>query len=81
MQRYATIPKLMVDAGGDEFLMVDDNYYWYDQMPGETHLLMVQDADHSMATGLEQVVPGVSAFFKSVFTSKPRPSMKWTFGQ
>ena len=25
-------------------------------MPGETHLLMVQDADHSMATGLEQVV-------------------------
>ena len=23
-------------------MMVDDNYYWYEQMPGETHLLMVQ---------------------------------------
>ena len=42
LQRYATIPKLAVNAGGDEFLQVDDNYYWYDQMPGETHLLMVQ---------------------------------------
>jgi PhoPQ-activated pathogenicity-related protein len=25
--RYANIPKLVVNAGGDEFLMVDDNRY------------------------------------------------------
>ena len=55
LARYGPIPKMVVNAGGDEFLELDDSYSWFDEMPGETHLLMVQDADHSMATGLEQV--------------------------
>jgi PhoPQ-activated pathogenicity-related protein len=64
----ANIPKLAVNAGGDEFLQVDDNEYWYHTMPGETHLLMVQDADHSMATGLEQVIPGTVRVFRQRLT-------------
>lgn len=78
--RFATIPKLVIDAGGDEFLMVDDNHYWYAEMPGETHLLMVQDADHGMSTGLEQLVPSLVSFLQAVYLDTPRPQMSWKFG-
>jgi PhoPQ-activated pathogenicity-related protein len=37
-----TMPKLVIDAGGDEFFMLDDNHFWWDDMVGEMHLLMVQ---------------------------------------
>ena len=37
-----TMPKLVIDAGGDEFFMLDDNHFWWDDMVGELHLLMVQ---------------------------------------
>ena len=74
-----TMPKLVIDAGGDEFFMLDDNHFWYNQMAatGETHLLMVQDAEHSMATGLEVVLPAATAFTYAVLTGTPRPTMTW----
>jgi PhoPQ-activated pathogenicity-related protein len=37
-----TMPKLVVDAGGDEFFMLDDNWFWWNDMQGELHLRMVQ---------------------------------------
>ena len=53
------MPKLVIDSTGDEFFMPDDNYYWWNQsLPGELHLLMVHNAEHSMVTGLPEVVQG-----------------------
>ena len=37
-----TMPKLAVNAGGDEFQMPDDHRYWAHDMPGEMNLLMVR---------------------------------------
>lgn len=37
-----TMPKLVMDSGGDEFFQPDDNHYWWDDMVGELHLLFVQ---------------------------------------
>lgn len=74
--RY-TMPKLVIDAGGDEFFQPDDNYYWWDAMPGEKHLLMIQNAEHSMATGVTEIIQSVSAFADSVFAGTERPSMEW----
>ena len=41
--------------------MADDSFYWFNAMQGETHLLMVQDADHSMSTGQHGSHPPVHA--------------------
>ena len=46
-------------------------------MVNETHYLMVQDADHSMTTGMEVVIPAMTAFIYSVITGHPRPTMTW----
>lgn len=29
-----TMPKLLINAGGDEFFMPDDNHYFWDDLPG-----------------------------------------------
>jgi hypothetical protein len=31
--------------------MPDDDYFWWGKLKGETYRLMVQNAEHSMATG------------------------------
>ena len=72
-----TMPKLVIDAGGDEFFMPDDNHFWYDDMEGETHLLMIQNAEHSMATGVIEIVKAISGFANALFSNLTRPSMKW----
>lgn len=72
-----TMPKLVVDAGGDEFFMPDDNHYWWDEMPGEKHILFIQDAEHSLATGIQEIIPSVAAFVWGVLNNSPRPSMTW----
>jgi len=74
-----TMPKLVIDSTGDEFFMPDDNYYWWNQsLPGELHLLMVHNAEHSMVTGLPEVVQGASSFMNGILNQKARPSMTWT---
>lgn len=64
-------------------------------MPGEKHLLMIQvlwsqdltlltsakDAEHSLVSGLPEVIHAVSAFIYGVLKEQPRPSMTWKFGE
>lgn len=72
------MPKLVVDAGGDEFFQPDDNWLWWDDMSGELHLLMLQDAEHSLATAIPEVIKSVSAFALAVMSDRPRPTLTWT---
>lgn len=61
-----TQPKLVINAGGDEFFQVDDSRSWWDQMPDPKIRLMVANAEHSMATGLPTVVPSITVFARAV---------------
>ncbi len=36
-----TMPKLVVNSGGDEFFLPDDNYYFWDDLPGKKFLRLV----------------------------------------
>jgi len=73
-----TIPKLVIDACGDEFFMPDDDYYWWGQIPGETYRLIIANAEHSEATGLLTLLPAAAAFFMGVLSDTPRPQFSWT---
>jgi PhoPQ-activated pathogenicity-related protein len=71
------IPKLIIDAGEDEFFQPDDNWYWWGNMTGEKHLLMLQNAEHSLITAVPEVLQACGAFVEGVLTASARPEFTW----
>jgi PhoPQ-activated pathogenicity-related protein len=72
-----TMPKLVIDATGDEFFMPDDDHYWWGELPGETLRMMIQNAEHTMATGVIELITGLEAWYAAILTNSPRPSFTW----
>jgi len=48
-ERLELIPKLLVSACGDEFFLLTDSHTWWDQMAGPKWIMMVPNAEHSLA--------------------------------
>ena len=72
-----TVPKLIINATGDQFFLPDSSQFYFDELRGEKHLRYVPNADHSMRdTDVEETV---GAFFRSIVTGTPRPEFTWTF--
>ena len=72
-----TMPKLIVNAGMDEFQQPDDTHYWWDQMPEPKHFMMIANAEHSLATGILEAVPGIGAFLHAQLEKQTVPTFKW----
>jgi len=77
MSRF-TMPKLVVNAGGDEFFLPDDDHWWWTQMPEPKNRLLVENAEHSLATGLQEVLPACVSFVNAVLQEMEVPEMQWT---
>jgi PhoPQ-activated pathogenicity-related protein len=73
-----TMPKLVIDATGDEFFQLQDDSYWWGQLPGETLRMMIDNAEHSMATGALYLITGVEAWYWALLTNTPRPTFNWS---
>lgn len=73
-----TMPKLIINAGMDEFQMPDDSQFWWDQMPEPKHLMMVPNAEHSLATGILEVVPAVATWISALLEDHNVPTFSWT---
>jgi len=76
-----TMPKLAVNAGGDEFQMPDDHRHWGHDTVGEMNYLLVKNAEHSLVTGVVEVLQGVGAFAEAVVTGTPRPKYTWEYNE
>ena len=74
-----TMPKLVVNAVLDEFQQPDDNLFWWSGMPEPKHILMVPNAEHSMATGLLEAVPAIGAWISQHLRDRKEvPTFTWT---
>ena len=61
------MPKLVIDGTMDEFFLLDDSSYWWNQMPYAYELnrfLMVPNAEHTQITGI--FLMGGSSHIQSV---------------
>jgi PhoPQ-activated pathogenicity-related protein len=76
--RLAGIPKVVINAGMDEFLMPDDTTFWWDAMTEPKHFIMVPNAEHSQATGVFELLPAMSTYMRSVLRNLTAPKMTWT---
>jgi PhoPQ-activated pathogenicity-related protein len=85
---FVAMPKLVINGGNDEFFLPDDNHHWWDQMPGEKHLLHVPNADHPLrfwppgsGVGAAVANASISAFYGAVVRGEPRPSFRWEIAE
>ena len=70
--RLARIPKFVILSSDDEFMMFDWSNIWYDELQryGETHLMIAHNSEHSLATGMVEVLTAISSFVRSVAAGK-----------
>ena len=43
-----TLPKLILNAAGDQFFLPDSSRFYFDDLPGEKHLRYIPNTDHSL---------------------------------
>ena len=73
--RYANIPKCLINSSGDQFFLPDSAQFYFHDLPGEKHLRYVPNTDHGL--GGSDAVASLLVFFKSVVTGTPRPEFTW----
>jgi PhoPQ-activated pathogenicity-related protein len=72
-----SMPKLIVNGAGDQFFLPDSSRFYFDDLPGEKHLLYEANADHSLqGTDVDQ---SIAAFYQSIVLSGKRPNLEWAF--
>jgi PhoPQ-activated pathogenicity-related protein len=72
-----TMPKLLLNASGDQFFLPDSSQFYFDQLGGENHLRYVPNTSHSLDKS--DATQTVEAFYASVVKGTPRPEFSWTF--
>jgi PhoPQ-activated pathogenicity-related protein len=72
-----TLPKLMLNATGDEFFLPDSSRFYFDDLRGEKHLRYVPNASHALDK--TDALDTLHAFYASIVGNRPRPEMRWTF--
>ncbi|MBX7124063.1 MAG: PhoPQ-activated pathogenicity-related family protein [Cyclobacteriaceae bacterium] len=71
-----TMPKLLINASGDEFFLPDSWKFYYDDLPGEKHLMYVPNSGHNV--GRSDALQNLTSFYASILDNQPRPGYKWS---
>lgn len=83
-ERLARLPKIVVLSSDDEFMMMDWSNIWYDDLTGESHLLIAPNSEHSLVTGVPEVIETLQTVVKSLAVGNPtsaRPSFTYKFDE
>jgi len=72
-----TMPKLIVNATGDQYFVPDSSQFYFDGLKGEKHLRYVPNAKHDLANS--DAYATLQAFYQSIIDGTPRPRYAWRF--
>ena len=70
-----TVPKLILNAVGDEFFLPDSSRFYWDELRGENYLRYVPNANHSMYG--TDVFDSVAAFHWLMVNDQRPPRFSW----
>jgi PhoPQ-activated pathogenicity-related protein len=70
-----TMPKLLLNAAGDEFFLPDSSQFYLDALKGETHVRYVPNSGHDIGTSDARET--LHAFYASIVAGRPRPAIAW----
>jgi PhoPQ-activated pathogenicity-related protein len=71
----AHIPKLLINASGDEFFLPDSWKFYWDQVKGEKHLLYIPNTGHSLKDS--DAPQALAGFFKRLIDNEELPDYSW----
>lgn len=74
MDRLEKVPKFITVSSDDEFMMMDQTEFYYDQLKGEKHLLIAPNTEHIMVTGVPDILSTMTTNIRSVMLGKTKRS-------
>ncbi len=75
------IPKLIINASGDNFFVSDSVRFYLDNLIGETYLRHVPNADHYLTDVFNDVLYSAAPWYDSILNQRTRPEFTWTIDQ
>ena len=73
-----TMPKLIINASGDQFFLPDSSQFYWSELRGENALRYVPNADHSLAG--TDVQNSIATFLWMVGQGRKAPQLTWHKG-
>jgi PhoPQ-activated pathogenicity-related protein len=74
------VPKLIVNATGDQYFTPDSSQFYYGGLRGEKYLRYLPNTDHSLKGASRTAADTGKAFVDSIIKSTPRPQYAWQMG-
>ncbi len=71
----AHLPKLLINAAGDEFFLPDSWKYYWEEVKGDKHLLYVPNTGHSLTDS--DAPQALAGFFKKLIDKEALPEYSW----
>lgn len=78
-RKRITVPKLIVNASGDQFFTPDSSQFYFDGLPGEKYLRYLPNTDHSLTGASGTASQTGIAFVNSIITGTALPRYSWHF--
>ena len=76
-RRQLTLPKLIINATGDEFFLPTSSQFYFNDLLGEKHLRYVPNARHNLSR--TDAMQTLLAYYHTILTDTPRPQFVWSF--
>ena len=70
-----TMPKLLINASGDQFFLPDSSQFYFDDLSGVKYLRYVPNADHSLKGS--DARESLFAFYNAILYQVPLPQLSW----
>lgn len=70
-----TMPKLLINAAGDEYFLSDSSQFYYSKLKGDNRLRYMPNTGHRLEP--VGVVQSVTAFIDAIQNNRPRPEYSW----
>src|SRR5262249_33005086 len=74
-----TMPKYVVNAGGDQYFPPDSSKFYFGDLVGPKYLRYVANADHSLRGS--DAADSILAFYDAVLNKKEIPKFTWDMGK
>jgi PhoPQ-activated pathogenicity-related protein len=71
-----TMPKFIINAGGDQFFLPDSSQFYFKDLPGTKYLRYVPNADHSLRGS--DAWQTLLACYNAILTGAHLPEFSWT---